>query len=473
MSKQTLVAYVSHPATLSASVLMCTALAVALIAPQRPAGAQQGTPGEALARRAAVLAHEVQLLEDQKDIEDLQRIYGFYVEEGFWTEAANLFADDGTLEVGGRGVYVGKPRVLEYLRSLGEEFPRDGRLFDRMQLQPVVHVAPDGLTAKARWRLFAQEAEHGEFAEWGVGWYENDYVKEDGVWKIENLRVFPRMYTPYEDGWGKTALPAPSFTSDLEPDRGPSAPHSPYPAVPTPSFHYENPVTGNPVFDGTPAEFAAEIGGANLDQVAAALESADRRIGLLEDAAAIERLHSVYGYYLARNQWDDLAGIFADDGTIEIALRGIYVGKESVRRNLNLYGEQGIHHGVQHNHMQYQPVIHVAPDGRTAKMRSRAFSIMGNYEQLGIFMAGVYENDFVKEDGIWKIKKDQVFNTYFAPYDIGWKDLPPRDPPGITDANPPDLPPSMPFEMYPTAFLPPFHYDNPVTGEPAAMPSAD
>ena len=50
------------------------------------------------------------------------------------------------------------------------------------------------------------------------------------------------------------------------------------------------------------------------------------------------------------------------------------------------------------------------------------------------------------------------------------KDLPPRDPPGITDSNPPDLPPSVVFEMYPSTFLPPFHYPNPVTGEPVTVP---
>ena len=424
-----------------------------------------------LARRAAVLAHEVQLLEDEHAIENLQRTYGFYIEEGLWTEAASLFADDGTIEIAGRGVFAGKPRVLEYLRSLGDEFPQYGRLYDRMQLQPIVHVAPDGRTAKARWRLFAQEASYGEFAEWGVGWYENDYVKEDGVWRIASLRVFERMYAPYEDGWGKRALPEPSFASDLEPDRPSNYAHAPYPAVPAdPAFHYDNPVTGAPVYAEPPASYAAVPAAADVDVVEKILADAERRIGLLEDADAIERLHSVYGYYLARNQWDHLAGIFADDSTIEIAQRGVYVGKASVRRNLDLYGEQGIHHGVQHNHMQYQPVIHVAPDGLTAKMRSRAFSIMGNYGQAGFFMGGVYENEFVKEDGIWKIKKDQVFNTYFAPYDVGWKDLPPRDPPGITDSNPPDLPPSVVFEMYPSTFLPPFHYPNPVTGEPVTVP---
>src|SRR5690606_16355720 len=263
-----------------------------------------------LARRAAVLAHEVQLLEDEHAIENLQRTYGFYIEEGLWTEAASLFADDGTIEIAGRGVFAGKPRVLEDLRSLGDEFPQYGRLYDRMQLQPIVHVAPDGRTAKARWRLFAQEAKYGEFAEWGVGWYENDYVKEDGVWKIANLRLFERMYSPYEEGWGKRALPEPSFASDLEPDR-PSA----YAHAPDPAFHYENPVTGAPVYADSPASFADVPAAADLDDVDALLGAVERRIGLLEDAAAIERLHSIYGYYLARNQWDHLAGIFADDGT--------------------------------------------------------------------------------------------------------------------------------------------------------------
>jgi hypothetical protein len=81
-------------------------------------------------------------------------------------------------------------------------------------------------------------------------------------------------------------------------------------------------------------------------------------------------------------------------------------------------------------------------------------------------MGGVYENEYVKIDGVWQIKHDQVFNTYFVPYDVGWKTVPERDPPGITPSNPPDSPPTMPFKMYPNQFVPPFHYPNPVTGNP-------
>ena len=65
--------------------------------------------------------------------------------------------------------------------------------------------------------------------------------------------------------------------------------------------------------------------------------------------------------------------------------------------------------------MQFQPVITVAPDGQSAKVRSRALSIMGNWQRNSQWMGGVYENDYVKENGVWKIKRDQVFNTYFVP----------------------------------------------------------
>ena len=195
----------------------------------------------------------------------------------------------------------------------------------------------------------------------------------------------------------------------------------------------------------------------------------EQRLGMLEDLTQLERMNSIYGYYLAHLQWDDLTGIFSPTGTIEIAMRGVYAGSASVRRNLDLYGKAtDSQFGLQHNHMQFQPVIDVAPDGQSAKMRSRALSIMGQWERYSQWMGGVYENEYVKENGVWKIKHDQVFNTYFIPYTVGWKTVQPRPPPGITESNPPDAPPTHPFEMYPKPFLPPFHYPNPVTGATVA-----
>jgi hypothetical protein len=405
--------------------------------------------------------HKVALLEDENAVEQLQRIYGFYIDKGFWSQAADLFADDATIEVAGSGVFAGKARVLEFLRSRGPEFPRDGRLYDRMQLQPIVHVAPDGRSARGRWRLFAQEAQYGEFARWGAGTYENTYVKEDGVWKIHSLLVHHKMYTDYADGWGVSAIANPGPSEALPPDRPPTFDYAAYPdAVPLP-YHYENPVTGRPVFAEETGTYAGNL---DIASVNGALDELDARIGRLEDLDDLERLNAIYGYYLAHSQWDNLAGIFAPDGTIEIAMRGIYVGRDSVRRNLDLYTPVGMQHGLLHNHMQYQPVITLAADGNSALMRSRAFSMMGQYGAYSMWMGGIYENRYVKIDGVWQIAVDRQINTYFAPYASGWKDLAPRPPPQITDSNPPDLPPTETFEMYPTAFLPAYHYRNPVTG---------
>ena len=422
---------------------------------------------EALAREAARLDHETRAIEDENEIENLQRIYGYYIDKGYWSEAADLFADDGIYEIAGGGVYEGKDHVRAYLSSLGEEGPQQGRLYDHMQLMPIVDVAPDGRTARARWRLFAQEAKYGEFAEWGSGWYENDYIKENGVWKIAHLRKFIRMYTPDQEGWGKTALRWPSYlaASQVEPDAPSAIEHSPYPAVPDPEFHYANPVAGEPV---ERPEIGTVVGLEDAEAAESRLGEIAYRVERIEDVEQIERLQAIYGYYLARYKMDDLAGIFSDDGSIEIAMRGVYSGKASVRRNLDLYPPVDLH-----NHMQYQPVIDLSADGTSAHMRSRAFSIMGSYGQYSMWMGGVYENEYVEENGIWKIKKDHVFNTYFVNYGEGWKNNAPRPPPGISDDNPPDSPPTIPFEMYPSAFLPPYHYANPVTGHRVVWDNAE
>ncbi|HJR70458.1 MAG TPA: nuclear transport factor 2 family protein [Gammaproteobacteria bacterium] len=435
--------------------------AAALWLGARSAVSQEPPSLASLAQRAATLERELAALEDVNAIKKLQRVYGFYTDKQLWTAAADLFATDGTIEVGGRGVYAGRDRVLAFLRTFGPESPQPRRLFDHMQLQPIVHVAPDGRTAQGRWHVFAQEAVHGEYAHWGLGVLENEYVREDGVWKIARHHFFTTMYTPYDAGWGESAIPNAGPSRELPPDRPPSLAYEAYPAAFVVPFHY-----GHPVTDAPAAAAAVEASAATPAELEADLATLEARLGILEDTVQLERLNSIYGYYLAHLQWDDLTGIFAPTGTIEIAMRGVYAGSASVRRNLNLYGQAtDDQFGLQHNHMQFQPVISVASDGQSALMRSRALSIMGQWERYSQWMGGVYENEYVKENGVWKIKKDQVFNTYFVPYTVGWKDVQPRPPPGITATNPPDAPPTLPFEMYPSAFLPPFHYVHPVTGQ--------
>jgi len=182
--------------------------------------------------------------EDERAIENLQRSYGYFVDKAMWREAADLFADDGTLEIGGRGVFVGKARVLQYYTWLAPAGLKYGMLYNHIQLQPIVTVAPDGLTARGRWHFLAEVGEYQKSARWGTGSYENEYVKQNGVWKIKTLHGFFRMYTEYADGWGKSAVPNTRPEKALPPDRPPTVVYDTYPATYIAPLHFTNPVTG-------------------------------------------------------------------------------------------------------------------------------------------------------------------------------------------------------------------------------------
>jgi hypothetical protein len=210
--------------------------------------------------------------------------------------------------------------------------------------------------------------------------------------------------------------------------------------------------------DATPpaAEIQATIGA--LESAVATLET---RIARLRDVEELENLHAIYGYYLDKALWDPLVEIFAENATVEIAQRGVYVGKKRIREALELFGPQVLRSAHLHNHIQLQPVIHVAADGQSAKMRARAFSQLGTHGQRGVWMGGVYENEFVKENGVWKISKDHVYTTFSALYDKGWSNEP-RPAPGISDKIPPDRPPTEIYQAFPGAYVPPYHYPHPV-----------
>jgi hypothetical protein len=222
--------------------------AAALVA---ASGAQE--PDPALARLTALAAEldglerEITLLEDTKAIKRLQRAYGYYVDKKLSREIGALFADDPTTtaELGGSGVYMGRARIAEfYDRIIGGEGLGPGQLYNHMILQGVVHVAPDGRTAKGRWRALIQIGEHGTSATWAEGPYENEYVKENGVWKFIKVHWYQTFSAPYSPGWHKAAEPMSPPLADFPPDRPPSEVYQSYPSVYQPAYHYRNPVSG-------------------------------------------------------------------------------------------------------------------------------------------------------------------------------------------------------------------------------------
>ncbi|HTW37167.1 MAG TPA: nuclear transport factor 2 family protein [Steroidobacteraceae bacterium] len=202
----------------------------------------------------------------------------------------------------------------------------------------------------------------------------------------------------------------------------------------------------------------------------ATVTSLKERIARIEDTDQIENLISAYGYYLDKREWDQLADLFAADGTMEISLRGIYVGKQSIRRALELFGPLHISTGYLHNHIQLQPVIHVSADGTRAWSRSRALSELGTYGRIGMWGDGVYVNEYVKRNGIWMIAKDHIYTGFFATYAKGWESGA-GPAPKESAQIPPDRPPSVLYDTYPGEYIPPFDYKHPVTGATIEIPA--
>jgi hypothetical protein len=206
-----------------------------------------GAQAQSATDKLAALEKRITRLEDANAIERVQRAYGYFVDKAQWTQLSELFTDDATLEIGGRGIFVGKPRVLEYMQTaFGPDGIKEGSIINHMQYQPIADVDPDGVHGKQRMRAFVMSN-----GGWGIPLYENEYRKENGVWKISKLHGPFTMYSSWQ-GWGHDATPNTRPESFAPPpDLPPSVVYLTYPNYYIVPFHYPNPVTGKPFAPAT------------------------------------------------------------------------------------------------------------------------------------------------------------------------------------------------------------------------------
>lgn len=217
-----------------------------------------------LEARVAELSNHVGILEDVKAVRALQFAYGYYIDKCLYDETVDLFADDGEVWFMG-GIFKGRAGVHRLYCGRfranftgGHNGPIHGFLLDHPQLQDIVDVAPDRKTAKGRFRSMMQAGRHesisgaGELPRqwWEGGVYENEYTKEDGVWKIKRLNYRPVWHATFEDGWAHTPPQYVPFytetypTDPLGPDELMDPPPVLWPDMDVLAFHYPHPVTG-------------------------------------------------------------------------------------------------------------------------------------------------------------------------------------------------------------------------------------
>ncbi len=284
------------------------------------------TPDHRVKRLSAAVEGEEAL----RSIKRLQHAYSHYAEAGRWNDIASLFAARAQRIEGG----------AQIAKWGGEkQGTPDGTLHTVLFLAPVITLDADGKTAKGRWHAVFMRGKYGESASWRGGIYENEYVREGGVWKISKENFYPQFEGPYTGGWRSIV----------------SSTGAPPALVP---YHYTPDRAGSPIpeFDG-----AANTKQASFEQQARQLAQLEVRLRNLNDTAAVQNLQNAYGFYSDRKMWDDVADLFTNGGTLELDQQGVFVGRASIRRALDQFGPQGLQEGQVNDRMQLEPVVTVSP----------------------------------------------------------------------------------------------------------------
>ena len=204
-------------------------------------------------------------------------------------------------------------------------------------------------------------------------------------------------------------------------------------------------------------------------------------LGVVQDVLAIRTLQHTYGYFIDKCLYDEVVELFAEDSETRF-LGGIFRGQAGARRlyggvfrNKFAEGRNGPARGQLLEHLTLQDVIDVAADRGSARGRFRCFMQGGSHDsardQMPQFWeGGVYENTYVREQGVWKIKALHYNPLFNCSFEQGWAHTAPgyavplysvtypQDPLG------PDLLTHEPPSIWPDTTVVPFHYLHPATG---------
>jgi hypothetical protein len=139
------------------------------------------------------LENRIQIMEDIEEIKILQRAYGYYYEHCMGQEMTDLWADGPGVKLVwmGVGVFSGKENIKKQYEVFEKVLHPNGLHFVP-QVSGIVHVDPDGKTAKGRWTGIAMcdvpgVTKGGDYLSLAWGIYEVEYLKQNGKWKLKKL----------------------------------------------------------------------------------------------------------------------------------------------------------------------------------------------------------------------------------------------------------------------------------------------
>jgi hypothetical protein len=451
------------------------------------------------------LESRIDAMNAEDDIRNLQNIYGYYIDQKMWDDVADLFTPTGAMEIAGIGVYEGVDSIRRGLERDGPAGLQYGQINEQFQLHTIVEIDPNGVEANARGMVMGMLTPEIGQAFWTVSTFVNKFVKQNGKWRIHEMRIYPDIKADYYQGWHKSIVIDPVPAGDLAPDRPSSAENSPQTAAVIPVI-FDNPVTGRPVNYPTgfrvvgddrlvemPQTDVRDTANGTFDQ---RMSAARRKLDVSKAYDAIDNLNSSFADYLDDWIWDEFSAIMADNGTRPQGA-GFNMGRDNVYHAMTeSHRSPPSHSNPRDNlrpHRRLQPVIHVTPDARTARLRTRFFLYYANHEEAGAFNTGMYPvESLVLEDGVWKFQVGGVIEQTWigsTSWEDGWArrglNLAPTEPHRVMPPRPGagpryyngdiSRPPAIPWSLFQDYFRASnarypeqkpmwFHYRNPISG---------
>jgi ketosteroid isomerase-like protein len=434
-------------ATLGRAPFHYTPDEVGTVLPHREAA--ETRPPDALAREASLLLA-------LGTAQNRAAAYGYYLDRGMYDDIADLFAPDAQIDVAGQGVYNGTAGVRKFLGRYGAPGLEPGELNDHAQLMPLVSVSEDGTTALVRVVDLGMTGQHGGEGFWSAAI--NTFLlrsEGDGHWRIQMLHVRPLMRADYEQGWAHPLDARLPIGESLFPDRPGQPVDTSYPGH---AFAMQQ--------LGSDLVFAPRGEPGQLKITANALAMAEAFDGA-------ENVSNAYGSYIDQFAWHETAALFARDGWKELSYVGTFIGRDHVLQSLlGRYGDAGPSATLQTLHQTTQPYVTVSGDGSRAQIRERLLQMNSAANGTsGSMIFGVYENQVVKEDGVWRIHGMDLDYIALADYAKGWTGIDPEaskrfapPPEQIAHLNPDAPLRGETFAPYPRIAPLGFHFANPVSG---------
>ena len=152
------------------------------------------------------LAVRIQVLEDIEALKKLKATYCYLCDAGLADERNRdallaHFTDDARVDfgLGAASVFEGREGLRTFF---GTVVPQTISFCVHMVHNPIIEVHGDRATGRWYYEAPTTDAATNR-AQWMMGTYEEEYVRDGGRWKFAFIRARWKYITPYDEGWAR------------------------------------------------------------------------------------------------------------------------------------------------------------------------------------------------------------------------------------------------------------------------------